>query len=771
MPLATLSIDLVAKLAQFEAGMDKAARVADKRAADIARSLNGVKSAVTSVAGALGVAFSADMLVGVVRSSLVAIDALNDLSDATGVSVEGLSSLEQTAMLTGTTLETVGDVLVKFNNVLKEAEPNSQMAKALKAIGLNASELRQQAPDDALRQVAEALVKYENDGAKARLMTELFGKSARELAPFLKDLAEKGKLNAQVTTEQAEKAEKFNQLLAELKTNSTNAARALTIELIPALSTMFGKAADAEKAFGSLLGAITGQRLTDNFFSTAENVARNREEVEKLTQAVERFNKTRERQKGYLSPLDASFEANTREQLAAAQKRLEFFKLQQQRAALELGRGVGEDPRLRTQKLTLPPGVTDSDKERVAQLERARKAYEDLISRVRERITLAEGELSTGQQLTESQKFAIDITAKLTDGELKLSDAQRRGVAGLLQQYKAVSQANEAQQALLKSQAEAAALSDRQLQVLQQENAARIEGNDQLRDYVKEIGLTSEAIEQLRIARLEEKLALEEQAEAMLLNAGAGADELQAVAQRLRLLREEIQLRRDAAAKTKALGTDATAGAIAAIKQYQEEVRRAGDATRDSVRQGIGVLEEDLVQVFKTGRLDVSNFIDFVLQEFLRLKVVRPLLNEIFKSGTSSSEGGGWFTALLNAFSSSSGGASGSAKGDAFTPAGKVRHFKNGGKIVDRRTRFLFGGGQLGEMGEAGPEGILPLQRGPDGRLGVAAHGAGGQTNNYYYQPTIAAGVTHAELERVLHLERQNNAAQMRILFERAGGR
>lgn len=48
-------------------------------------------------------------------------------------------------------------------------------------------------------------------------------------------------------------------------------------------------------------------------------------------------------------------------------------------------------------------------------------------------------------------------------------------------------------------------------------------------------------------------------------------------------------------------------------------------------------------------------------------------------------------------------------------------------QIVDRPVNFRFAGGaQIGQMGEAGPEAILPLQRGPDGRLGVAAGGGGG---------------------------------------------
>ncbi len=49
--------------------------------------------------------------------------------------------------------------------------------------------------------------------------------------------------------------------------------------------------------------------------------------------------------------------------------------------------------------------------------------------------------------------------------------------------------------------------------------------------------------------------------------------------------------------------------------------------------------------------------------------------------------------------------------------AGGVRAFAKGG-VVDGATLFGAGGG-LGVMGEAGPEAILPLSRGADGRLGV----------------------------------------------------
>jgi phage-related minor tail protein len=54
---------------------------------------------------------------------------------------------------------------------------------------------------------------------------------------------------------------------------------------------------------------------------------------------------------------------------------------------------------------------------------------------------------------------------------------------------------------------------------------------------------------------------------------------------------------------------------------------------------------------------------------------------------------------------------------------GRVTPFAKGG-VVAQATAFALRGG-TGLMGEAGPEAIMPLARGPDGRLGVLAPGAG----------------------------------------------
>jgi len=57
---------------------------------------------------------------------------------------------------------------------------------------------------------------------------------------------------------------------------------------------------------------------------------------------------------------------------------------------------------------------------------------------------------------------------------------------------------------------------------------------------------------------------------------------------------------------------------------------------------------------------------------------------------------------------------------------GRVMPYAQGG-IVSTATGFGMRGG-MGLMGEAGPEAIMPLARGPDGKLGVKGGASGGTT-------------------------------------------
>lgn len=73
----------------------------------------------------------------------------------------------------------------------------------------------------------------------------------------------------------------------------------------------------------------------------------------------------------------------------------------------------------------------------------------------------------------------------------------------------------------------------------------------------------------------------------------------------------------------------------------------------------------------------------------------------------------------------------GSALGNVFDGGGQVSRYAKGGAftngIYGSPQLFQFAsGGKFGVMGEAGPEAVMPLSRGPDGSLGVEMHGGGG---------------------------------------------
>lgn len=93
----------------------------------------------------------------------------------------------------------------------------------------------------------------------------------------------------------------------------------------------------------------------------------------------------------------------------------------------------------------------------------------------------------------------------------------------------------------------------------------------------------------------------------------------------------------------------------------------------------------------------------------------------------------------------SSFGVSGFAKGG-------VVPFASGG-VVASPTYFPLGRG-LGLMGEAGAEAVMPLARGPDGRLGVAGGGQGGVTVNVAIQTQDASSFRKSEAQVAATLAR-----------------
>jgi lambda family phage tail tape measure protein len=92
---------------------------------------------------------------------------------------------------------------------------------------------------------------------------------------------------------------------------------------------------------------------------------------------------------------------------------------------------------------------------------------------------------------------------------------------------------------------------------------------------------------------------------------------------------------------------------------------------------------------------------------------------------------------------------------------GRVTPFAKGG-VIEGASLFPMRGG-AGLMGEAGPEAIMPLKRGVDGRLGVAAtQGASVQVTMNISTPDAASfqrsqSQIAAQMSRALHMGRRNS--------------
>ncbi len=163
-------------------------------------------------------------------------------------------------------------------------------------------------------------------------------------------------------------------------------------------------------------------------------------------------------------------------------------------------------------------------------------------------------------------------------------------------------------------------------------------------------------------------------------------------------------------------------GAREILSEFTSEMRTMRSAVSDT-KDHISSLSTSLSKSFRSGLEEVvfggkriSDALKGVTQSTIGSAyraAVNPVMNQASKALS-----GGVFGAVQNFLPFADGGAFAGGRSLATT---RVVPFASGG-VVDRPTAFPMRGG-TGLMGEAGPEAILPLSRGADGRLGVRAGG------------------------------------------------
>ncbi len=166
-------------------------------------------------------------------------------------------------------------------------------------------------------------------------------------------------------------------------------------------------------------------------------------------------------------------------------------------------------------------------------------------------------------------------------------------------------------------------------------------------------------------------------------------------------------------------------------RRYTEQVQLAKDVVggfmRDinqGIRDGAGVWE-----ILGNAAMNALTMISDKLMQM----AVDKLFEAAFPSkGGGGGGGGGIVDMIFGAIGAVAGGAAGggaAGSGSVWAKGGAFRHGNvipfAGGGVVSSPTMFPMSGGRTGLMGEAGDEAIMPLRRGPGGRLGVEAAGGG----------------------------------------------
>ena len=295
MPLATLSIDLVAKLANLERDMGRAAQIAERNAKKMDAAFAGVNTTLRSVASFAAGAFSVSLFSGLIKSAIDAQDNLKDLSKSTSLSVETLAGLGTAATKSGSDLESVAASINKLSvNMGKDAEKFA-------ALGISAKD-----PIEAFKQLADVFNAIQDPQERAAFAAEALGKAWQGAAPLLAEgsksigeMVAKGTELSKVTAESAAKADELNDKIVDLQTITGSWTTRLTNALVPslletanAIDKILVSGSKLETMWSMFRGSIGSQRLSfdPEFASSAKYVEGLQTKLEDLQSKRDSYN-------------------------------------------------------------------------------------------------------------------------------------------------------------------------------------------------------------------------------------------------------------------------------------------------------------------------------------------------------------------------------------------------------------------------------------------------------------------------------------------------
>lgn len=215
--------------------------------------------------------------------------------------------------------------------------------------------------------------------------------------------------------------------------------------------------------------------------------------------------------------------------------------------------------------------------------------------------------------------------------------------------------------------------------------------------------------------------------------------------ERMRLLKAqleaEVRLHGETYDRIQLAQGDWQNGAIRAMENFVTSGRNVAEQTAAAFTRAFSGMEDALVSFAMTGKADFKSMAESIIADMIRIQIRASMVQALGGANGSAGILGTLFSGVMGMLGSGAGASSsryslttasnysGGGTGLKLLAKGGVYDSPNlslyRNQVHDSPKLFAFAKG-AGVFGEAGPEAIMPLTRGPDGNLGVRSHGGGG---------------------------------------------
>lgn len=673
-----------------------------------------VKNTSMAVAG-LGMAFKglgAALAVGgfsaAIKGAIDLADDMRDLSQRTGVGIETLGRFKVAAELSGSSLEGVAKGLNFLNkNMVAAATGTEATAAAFKTIGVATTEVdgTLRSADKVFLDVADRFAEMRDGPEKAALAMKVFGKAGAELIPIL-NLGSKEiqRFGLGIGADFADNADAFNDSLGIMKAQVTVLTVQIGSALLPVLNGLISIVSQGVTFVGNLAA---------EFYNAIGGAAG-------LQQAAAALIKTMVVLGGvtagvFLATNITTFATALRGVLGVMRTMLtlERAMLAVESARVAVAGVIAGIKSGKTPATAAIGGLIGGGAAVTAIIAGVGKLVDDLTKRIGSGLqdafkmpdisapAGATPDLS-GLQSGKGTKTAEKIT-KMSQEELEARDAIR--------------QADLEDNALLKAKAEYVLaileIDKQKLDVNARTNAQREAATKLLQADKQAAAELGSAIAQDFLKRQELQEDYNRTVQDLQIKTGEITGdklrqievdrEVASILERLPgLTQAQIDKIKGLVTASKEVKDSFKDTFNDSLEQYYDELKNFGGQVGSAVVGAFKGLEDQLTTFVTTGKANFRDLANSIIADITRIAIrqaiIRPLVGALFPGVVPS------------------------AMGNVFAQNGIIP-FARGG-VIDKPTVFPFAKG-VGLMGEAGPEAIMPLRRGRDGRLGVETVGGG----------------------------------------------